>query len=98
MSQARAGLSTRLAGAFHTELWGLSDQGLVSGVNFFTLVLLARGLEPVEFGYFVLAFTILQTATKTPSRNFRGRVCSEHSARFVWRSISHTRVAWCIAT
>jgi O-antigen/teichoic acid export membrane protein len=67
MSQARAGLSTRLARAFHTELWGLSDQGLVSGVNFFTLVLLARGLEPVEFGYFVLAFTILQTATTLQS-------------------------------
>ena len=67
MSRARAGLSTRLARAFHTELWGLGDQGLVSGVNFFTLVLLARTLEPVEFGYFVLAFTILQTATTLQS-------------------------------
>jgi O-antigen/teichoic acid export membrane protein len=43
------------------EVWGLADQALVSGVNFLTIVLLARALRPAEFGYFVLAFTILQT-------------------------------------
>ena len=44
------------------ELWGVLDQALVSGVNFLTIILLARSLAPVDFGYFVLAFTILQTA------------------------------------
>jgi O-antigen/teichoic acid export membrane protein len=44
------------------ELWGVLDQGLVSGVNFLTIILLARSLAPADFGYFVLAFTVLQTA------------------------------------
>ncbi len=44
------------------SVWGLLDQGLVSGVNFFTIVLLARSLAPEPFGYFVLAFTVLQSA------------------------------------
>jgi O-antigen/teichoic acid export membrane protein len=44
------------------ELWGLLDQGLVSSVNFLAIILLARTLVPREFGYFVLAFTILQSA------------------------------------
>lgn len=44
------------------EVWGILDQGLVSGVNFLTIILLARSLAPADFGYFVLAFTILQTA------------------------------------
>ncbi len=44
------------------ELWGVLDQALVSGVNFLTIILLARSLAPADFGYFVLAFTILQTA------------------------------------
>jgi O-antigen/teichoic acid export membrane protein len=48
---------------FHVGAWGLVDQGVVSGVNFFTIVLLARALDPADFGYFVLAFTVLQTAT-----------------------------------
>jgi O-antigen/teichoic acid export membrane protein len=42
--------------------WGLLDQALVSGVNFLTIILLARALAPTQFGYFVLAFTVLQTA------------------------------------
>jgi len=44
------------------EIWGLLDQGLVSSVNFLAIILLARTLAPREFGYFVLAFTILQSA------------------------------------
>ena len=44
------------------ELWGLLDQGLVSSVNFISIILLARTLAPADFGYFVLAFTILQSA------------------------------------
>lgn len=45
-----------------TEIWGILDQGLVSGVNFLTIILLARALVPADFGYFVIAFTILQSA------------------------------------
>lgn len=44
------------------EIWGLLDHALVSGVNFFTLILLARALTQRDFGYFVLAFTMLQSA------------------------------------
>lgn len=56
----RSGL--RLATRPRAELWGLLDQALVSGVNFLTIILLARTLGVTEFGYFVLAFTILQSA------------------------------------
>jgi O-antigen/teichoic acid export membrane protein len=56
-----------LGRSFRVGAWGLVDQGLVSGVNFFTVVLLARELTPVDFGYFVLAFTVLQTATTLQS-------------------------------
>jgi O-antigen/teichoic acid export membrane protein len=42
-------------------LWGLLDQAVVSGVNFVTIVVMARALQPAEFGYFVLAFTVIQT-------------------------------------
>jgi PST family polysaccharide transporter len=54
------GLGRLLRG--RAELWGLLDQGLVSSVNFITIILLARTLVPADFGYFVLAFTILQSA------------------------------------
>jgi len=52
----------RPATGVRTGVWGLLDQGVVSSVNFLTIVLLARTLAPAEFGYFVLAFTILQSA------------------------------------
>lgn len=55
-------LGPRLAGRFRPAVWGLFDQGLVSGVNFLTIVILARTLGVSEFGYFVIAFTVLQTA------------------------------------
>lgn len=44
------------------ELWGIADQALASGVNFLTIVVLARALVPADFGYFVIAFTLLQSA------------------------------------
>jgi O-antigen/teichoic acid export membrane protein len=52
----------RLATRLRPEVWGLFDQGLVSGVNFLTTILLARTLTVADFGYFVIAFTLLQTA------------------------------------
>ena len=64
MSQPEGSRRPRLRafGRVRTEIWGVLDQGLVSGVNFLTIILLARSLTPVNFGYFVLAFTVLQTA------------------------------------
>lgn len=63
---ARVGAESRsrppLPKLVRAEIWGILDQGLVSGVSFLTLVLLARASTPREFGYFVLAFTILQSA------------------------------------
>jgi O-antigen/teichoic acid export membrane protein len=56
------GAGLRATTRIRTEAWGLLDQGLVSGVNFLTIILVARTLVPREFGYFVLAFTVLQTA------------------------------------
>lgn len=52
----------RPGGRVRIEVWGVLDQTLVSGVNFLTIVLLARALAPSDFGYFVIAFTILQSA------------------------------------
>ncbi|HET7045190.1 MAG TPA: hypothetical protein VFI37_10110 [Gaiellaceae bacterium] len=45
-----------------SALPGLADQALASGVNFLTLIVLGRSLSPSRFGYFVLAFTLLQSA------------------------------------
>jgi O-antigen/teichoic acid export membrane protein len=44
------------------EAWGILDQGLVSFVNFLTIILVARSVAPSDFGFFVLAFTVLQSA------------------------------------
>ena len=40
---------------------GLLDQALASGVNFLTIILVARAAGPREFGYFALVFTLLQS-------------------------------------
>jgi O-antigen/teichoic acid export membrane protein len=63
-----------------TELWGLGDQALVSGVNFLTIIVVARAVSPPEFGSFVLAFTVilstltLQAALITRAHNVLGTV------------------------
>jgi O-antigen/teichoic acid export membrane protein len=57
-----AGTRARASALLRIEIWGLADQGLVSAVNFFTLILLGRRLDPPDFGAFVLAFTVLQSA------------------------------------
>ncbi|MGH3111404.1 MAG: hypothetical protein ACRDQT_10850 [Gaiellaceae bacterium] len=56
------GAAPHAAPRVRAELWGVLDQALVSGVNFLTVILVARTLVPADFGYFVLAFTLLQTA------------------------------------
>ena len=70
----------RIAARAGNGLWGLCDHGLVSGVNFLTIVLVARAVTPVEFGAFVLAFTVilttltLQAALITRPHNVLGAV------------------------
>ncbi|HET9016110.1 MAG TPA: oligosaccharide flippase family protein [Thermomicrobiaceae bacterium] len=49
----------RAAGLLRNNLWGLMDHGLISGTNFVTMVLLARGLGEVAFGTFTLVYTLL---------------------------------------
>jgi O-antigen/teichoic acid export membrane protein len=46
---------------------GLADQMLISLTNFVTMVLLARGLGPAEFGVFVLVYTVAQFANSLQS-------------------------------
>jgi O-antigen/teichoic acid export membrane protein len=44
------------------QMYGLADQTVVSGSNFVVLIVVGRTLAPIDFGYFVLAFTLLQSA------------------------------------
>jgi O-antigen/teichoic acid export membrane protein len=44
---------------FPTISWALADQTMVSGSNFFTTILIARYLGPVEFGRFSLAWMLV---------------------------------------
>lgn len=55
----------RAGGLFRSSLWGISDQALISGSNFVTMVLLARGLGPAAFGSFALAYTAMLFANST---------------------------------
>ncbi len=57
-----AGTALRLRARADGTVVGLADQALGSGVNFLTLILVARALAPRDFGYFVLAFALLQSA------------------------------------
>lgn len=46
-------------GLVRSNFWGLADHGLISGSNFVTMVLLARGLGEARFGEFTLVYTAL---------------------------------------
>jgi O-antigen/teichoic acid export membrane protein len=52
----------RLPREIPAQALGLTDQAIASGSNFVVIILLGRSLEPAAFGYFVLAFTLLQSA------------------------------------
>lgn len=39
--------------------WAVSDQTIISGTNFFTVLLVGRAVAPSEFGMFMLAYTSL---------------------------------------
>lgn len=61
------------------DVWAIADQALISASNFFTMVLVARGLgSPAEFGTFTLVYSallfanILQVALITQPHNVLG--------------------------
>lgn len=61
------------------DAWAVADQALISGTNFVTMVLVARGLgSPAEFGTFTLVYSallfanILQVALVTQPHNVLG--------------------------
>ncbi len=63
----------------HENAWPLADQALMSATNFATIVILARALEPSQFGAFVLAYGALlflngiQTGFVTQPHNVLGQ-------------------------
>ena len=61
-----------------SDFWGLSDHALISATSLVTMIILARSLQPAEFGAFTLAYTVLllannfQTAFVTRPHNVLG--------------------------
>src|SRR5687768_3970720 len=49
----------RPRGDASSAIWGVGDQALVSLANFLTMLLLARSLQPAEFGSFVVLYMVL---------------------------------------
>ena len=70
----RAGILIRLGNIS----WAVADQGLISATNFITMILLARGLSPADFGGFTLIYSVLlfagtfQSALITQPHNILG--------------------------
>jgi O-antigen/teichoic acid export membrane protein len=70
----RAGILIRLG----NTSWAVADQGLISATNFITMILLARGLSPADFGGFTLIYSVLlfagtfQSALITQPHNILG--------------------------
>jgi O-antigen/teichoic acid export membrane protein len=60
------------------DIWALTDQVLISGSNFVTMVLAARGLHPEAFGAFTLVYAgllfanVLQSTLITQAHNVIG--------------------------
>ncbi len=66
----RAGPTTRRAEALRSlgrVPWAVGDQLVVSAANLATMILLARGLSPVEFGGFTLVYSIVLFANSLQS-------------------------------
>src|SRR5579863_6758098 len=71
---AKAGLRR-----FVKDIWAVADQAMISGSNFTTMVLVARGLgDPAQFGIFTLVYSALlfsnqlQSALITQPHNVLG--------------------------
>ncbi len=83
--------------------WGLADQALISAANFVTLVLLARSLEPSDFGAFVLAYTTLlfvnalQSALVTAPHNVVGQAHRQTDYRSYTTSTALSQVVFAVA-
>jgi O-antigen/teichoic acid export membrane protein len=58
-----------------TSVWGLADQVLISATTFGTMVYLAKGLGPAEFGAFSLAYLALLLANSMQG----ALVCQPHN-------------------
>jgi O-antigen/teichoic acid export membrane protein len=60
------------------DVWALGDQVLISGTNFVTMILAARGLHPAAFGAFTLVYSallfanIFQSTLVTQAHNVLG--------------------------
>ena len=68
---ATTGWRTRWSALDHRamlgRLWPLADQTVISGTNFVTMVLLARGMSPRAFGSFTLLYSVLLFASSLQS-------------------------------
>src|SRR5690348_7922098 len=74
-----ASTAARPARRLVKDAWAVADQALISGTNFVTMVLVARGLgSPAEFGTFTLVYSallfanIFQVALVTQPHNVLG--------------------------
>lgn len=47
----------KIVSRFHRPGWSVVDQSFVSAVNFLSILLLARAMQPVEFGVLMIAYT-----------------------------------------
>jgi O-antigen/teichoic acid export membrane protein len=103
---ATAAPANRLRGVASSvtrNAWGLADQALISAANFVTLVLLARGLSPSEFGAFVLAYTGLllvnglQGALVTGPHNIVGQAHRTSDYRSYTSSTAASQVVFALA-
>jgi len=56
-----------LGSLLHKGFWGLCDQALISASNFITTVVLARTLDPTDFGAFTLAYVVIMFTTSLQS-------------------------------
>ena len=60
--------ATRQLGRYRHINWALADQGVVSGINFLTGIMLARFLGLEEFGRFTLAWMWCYSPTRSSRR------------------------------
>jgi O-antigen/teichoic acid export membrane protein len=75
--------STKSTVVASQHFWALLDQGCVSGGNFLTTILLARALEPAQYGVYALLYGIILTMNNVHSAliwygmSLKAAICSE---------------------
>ena len=65
--------------------WAVVDQALISATNFITMVFLARGLSPTDFGGFALVYSVLLFANSLQS----GLITQPHNVLGATRRGAH---------